>query len=285
MPRPTRINIRHGVLALAREGMRQSAIAGRVGLTRTTVNRILRRHAATGPWGLLRIHTSSRRCFVEDGLTGSLHKCPGLDGADEEFVWNEGSCPVVTIPIDSQGSPCWLPTTTVSAWSGHRHGILRNTLTHWGRVTHICVGKLTIIGADSDLSPERHQAIIWTNAGILLIGPLETNFIEILIEIQAFSLKKVCLKMSSVKCCSFRLGLNVLMSFVRQHFGDNYRYQYDDTTPHHARTVLDFIQQGNVTKMEQPAKSPHCNTIEHIWDGLRHAITSIDPPQNLVGLR
>ena len=37
-------------------------------------------------------------------------------------------------------------------------------LTHWGRVTHICVGNLTIIVSDNGLSPGRHQAIIWTNA-------------------------------------------------------------------------------------------------------------------------
>ena len=83
-------------------------------------------------------------------------------------------------------------------------------LTHWGRVTHICVGKLTIIGSDNGLSPERCQAIIWTNAVILFTGPLGTNFSEISIEIQTFSLKKIRLKMSSAKCCSFRLGLNVL---------------------------------------------------------------------------
>ena len=73
-------------------------------------------------------------------------------------------------------------------------------LTHWSRVTHMCVGKLTIIGSDNGLSPERRQAIIWTNAGILLNGPLGTTFSEILIEIQTFSLKKIHLKMSSVKC-------------------------------------------------------------------------------------
>ena len=56
-------------------------------------------------------------------------------------------------------------------------------LTHWGRVTHICVGKLTIIASDNSLAPGRRQAIIWTNAEILLIGPLGTNFSEILIEI------------------------------------------------------------------------------------------------------
>ena len=88
--------------------------------------------------------------------------------------------------------------------------LIKYILTHWGRVTHICVGKQTIIGSDNGLSPGRRQAIIWTNAGILLIGPLAINFSEILIEIQTFSLKKIHLKMSSAKYCSFRLGLNVL---------------------------------------------------------------------------
>ena len=83
-------------------------------------------------------------------------------------------------------------------------------------MTHICVVDLTIIGSDNGLSPGRRQAIIWTNAGILLIGPLGTNFSETLIEIQTFPLKKIRLKMSSAKCCSFRLGLNVLNEYNKQ---------------------------------------------------------------------
>ena len=89
-------------------------------------------------------------------------------------------------------------------------GNIDQCLTHWGRVTHICVSELTIIGSDNGLSPGRRQAIIWTNAGILLIEPLGTNFSEILIEIQIFSFKKMRLKMSSVKWRPFCLGLNVL---------------------------------------------------------------------------
>ena len=86
----------------------------------------------------------------------------------------------------------------------------RYVLTHCGRVTHICVGKLTIIGSDNGLSPGRRQAIIWTNAGILLIRPLRTNFSEILSEIHSFSFKKMHLKMSSGKWRPSCLGLNVL---------------------------------------------------------------------------
>ena len=59
-------------------------------------------------------------------------------------------------------------------------GVICQLLAHWGRVTHICVTKPTIIGSDNDLSHGRHQAIIWTNAGILLIGLLGTNFCRIL---------------------------------------------------------------------------------------------------------
>ena len=83
-------------------------------------------------------------------------------------------------------------------------------LTHWGRVTHIYVSKQTIIGSDNGLSPGRRQAIIWTNAGILLIRTLGTNFSEILSEIHKFSLKQMHLKMSSGKGQPFCLGLNVL---------------------------------------------------------------------------
>ena len=84
-------------------------------------------------------------------------------------------------------------------------------LNHRGRVTHICVSKLTIIASDNGLSPGRRQAIIWTSAGILLIGPLGTNVSEILVEIITVSFTKMRLKVSSAKwrpCC---LGLNALI--------------------------------------------------------------------------
>ena len=89
-------------------------------------------------------------------------------------------------------------------------------LTHWGRVTHICVSERTIIGSDNGLSPSRRQAIIRTNAGILLIGPSGTIFSESLIEIHTFSFTKMHLKMSSGKWRPSCLGLNVLIHLNSQ---------------------------------------------------------------------
>ena len=98
------------------------------------------------------------------------------------------------------------------------------TLTHWGRVTHICVSRLTITGSENGLSPGRRQAIIWTNAGILLIGPLGTNFCGNLIEILAFSFKKMRLKVSSAKWRPFCLGLNVLTKKTHRLLGARLLY-------------------------------------------------------------
>ena len=53
-------------------------------------------------------------------------------------------------------------------------------------MTHICVSKQTTIGSDDGLSPDRRQAIIWTNAEVVLIAPIGTNLSEILIKIYTF---------------------------------------------------------------------------------------------------
>ena len=64
---------------------------------------------------------------------------------------------------------------------------------HWGRVTHKCVSKLTLIGSDNGLAPGRHQPIIWTNASILLTGPLEQTLMKF---------QSNFINLQSIKCIS-----------------------------------------------------------------------------------
>ena len=54
-----------------------------------------------------------------------------------------------------------------------------------------------IIGPGNGLVTLRHQAITWTNGDSLSIRPLGTNFREIWMGMQIFSLKKIYLKMSA----------------------------------------------------------------------------------------
>ena len=122
-----------------------------------------------------------------------------------------------------------------------------NELTYWGRVTHICVSKIITIGSDNGLSPGRRQAIIWTNAGILLIGPLGLNFNEVLIEIKAYSFKKIHLHYCDVimgEIASQIFSLTIVYSTV---------YSGADQRKHQSSASLAFvwgIHRG-------PVNSPH----------------------------
>ena len=65
--------------------------------------------------------------------------------------------------------------------------------------------------SNNGFSPGRRQAIIWTNAGILLFGPLGTNFSEIFVEFYIFLFKKMHFNLSSGNWRPFCFGLNVLV--------------------------------------------------------------------------
>ena len=104
-------------------------------------------------------------------------------------------------------------------------------VSHLGRVTHICVSKLTIIDSDHGLSPGLRQAIIWTNAGILLIRTPGTNFSEISSEIHTFSFKKMHSKMLLSGVPDF-LDRNKILSG-----GDLSHYQ----VPHCIRVFFNFV--------------------------------------------
>ena len=100
-------------------------------------------------------------------------------------------------------------------------------------MTHICVSYFTIIGSDNGLSPGRRQAIIWTNAGILLIDPLETNFSENLIGIHTFSFNKIHLKMSSGKCRPFVWPqcVKTVQVFMEYNVCSHHRQQWEQQNP------------------------------------------------------
>ena len=121
MPRPTPMGIRHEVFVLAREGIKQGAIAACVGLTRATVNRILKRHAATGSLvpgktsgaprkttppqdrALLRMVRQDRFLSAR-ALTARMRTLYGMRAIAQRLTTD--SCPVVTGHIDPQRSPC-----------------------------------------------------------------------------------------------------------------------------------------------------------------------------------
>ena len=74
MSRLTFMGNRLEVFALAHEGIKQGAIAARVGARQVSP----------------KDNTSARPCIAEDGPTGSFLECSGLNSVDEKSVGNEG---------------------------------------------------------------------------------------------------------------------------------------------------------------------------------------------------
>ena len=91
----------------------------------------------------------------------------------------------------------------------------RHQLTVFPLVQHIYASVNQVsIGSDNGLSPIRRQAIIWTSAWLLSIGPSGTNFSEILIKIQNFLFTKMHLKILFAKRRPFCPGGDELSSWL-----------------------------------------------------------------------
>ena len=99
-----------------------------------------------------------------------IHECSTLYSW---YLLTHNTCEQIIPCLSTMAADALAPDVTRSS-----SAMILTRLTHWGRVTHIPVDKLAIIGSDNGLLPGQHQAIIWSNVGILLIGPLGTNFSE-----------------------------------------------------------------------------------------------------------
>ena len=110
-----------------------------------------------------------------------------------------------------------------------------------------------MIGSDNSLSHGRRQAIIWTNDGILSIGPLRKNFSEILIEVHTFSFKKIHMKMSFGKWRPFCLGLNVAgcgKMYTRGLSGNNGSEQANNKNLNHMYHIILEIIARDLSNMQ-----------------------------------
>ena len=237
--------------------LKHGAIAARVGLTRATVNRMLKRHAATGSLmpGKSSRKTTPRqdRALLRMVRKGRLWSARALTARMRNLYGIRAGCTTVNNRLLFRGYRAY--TTKPLLTANHRRFRLewahrwRNlTVAHW----------------------QHQQYVIFGDESRFQLYPVDGR-----------------LRVRRLPGARFRPGCQAHSRGLSwRWFGDNYRYQDDNATPHCARVVLDFLQQGNVTKMEQPPRSPDCNPIEHLWDDLGRAISSMDnPPQNLDELR
>ena len=171
------------------------------------------------------------------------------------------SCPVVTGHIDPQRSTCWLPNTVVSAWSGRRIGGT------WQWPT----GSMSVIFGDESrcqLYPVDGRLRVRRLPGERFRPGWQAHRVQAGGgSVHVWGAFHNSAKSPLVLADGYLTGVlyrgilqNTLVPFARHYFGDNYRYQDDNATPHRARVVLDFLQQAMSQRwsslQDRPTVSP-----------------------------
>ncbi|GFW65512.1 transposable element Tcb2 transposase [Trichonephila clavipes] len=60
--------------------------------------------------------------------------------------------------------------------------------------------------------------------------------------------------------------------------GDDFILMDDNSRPHRANLVEDFLFEEGIVRMEWPACSPDMDPIEHVWDALGRRVAGRQPP-------
>ena len=80
---------------------------------------------------------------------------------------------------------------------------------------------------------------------------------------------------------AIRYRNNILRPIVlpyRQNFGEEFILMDDNSHPHHAHLVNEFLPDNNIARLDCPACSSDMNPIEHAWDTLKRAVFGRDDP-------
>ena len=252
MPRPTFICVRHEVPALAREGMRKSAIAGRVGLTRAAVNRSLWSHAATGtlvpgkPTGVPR-KTTSRQ---DGALLRMVHQdhfiiARALKARMTNLYGMRAGWKIINNLLLSCGYRAYRPTRKPLLTANDHRLHLEWTQT-WQKLTmahgqHVIVGdesrfhlylvddRLRVCRLPGECFQQRCQAYrVHAGGGSAHVwGTFHSGAKSPLVHPDKYLIGNL-----------YRGILqNTLVPFSRQQSGDNYHYQDANATPQHVRVV------------------------------------------------
>ena len=270
MPRPTPMGYRHEVFALAHEGINQGAIAARVGLTRATVNRILKRHAATGSLvpgkssGAPRKTTSRQdRALLRMVRQDRFLSARALTVRMRNLYGMRAGRTTVNNRLLSRGYRAYRPTTKPLLTANH-HRLRLEWAQRWRNLT-VAYWQHVIFGDESrfQLYPVDDRLRVCRLPGERFRPGCQAHRVQAGGgSVHVWGAFHNSAKSPIVPLDGYLTGVlyrgilqNTLVPFARHYFGNNYRYQDDNATPHRARVVLDFLQQGNVTKMEQPLSS------------------------------
>ena len=239
MPRPTPMGIRHE------------------GLTRATVNRILERHAATGSLvpgkssGAPRKTTPRQdRALLRMVRQDRFLSARALTARMRNLYGMRAGRTTVNNRLLSRGYWAYRPTTKPLLTANHRRLRLewaqrwRNlTVAHWQHVIFGDESRFQLYPVDGRLGVRRLPGGRFRPGCQAHRVQAGSDSVHVWGAFHNIAKSPLVLPDGYLTGVLYRGILqNTLVPFARRYFGDNYRYQDDNATPHRARVVLEFAK-------------------------------------------
>lgn len=297
MPRPTGIGTRNRIQAFADTGMSQADIAERVGVSRETVNRILKRNRETGSLvpgkstGRPRVTTQR-----DDRVLGRLARQDRSKSCDSlRAEWTQGrniqaSSRTVNRRLISMGYRARRCAVKPKLTPRHKRDRLawarqyRNlTVQHWQHVIFGDESRFLLYPVDGRLRVRRRAGERLMDDCVQPRVAGGGGSVHVWGAICADGKSQLVILDQNVTGAVYTQILDQnLVPWARGLFGNNFRYQDDNAPSHRARVVTTYVEEHDVNVLRQPALSPDLNPIEHLWDQLGRAIRQRDnQPSNL----
>lgn len=297
MPQPTTLSIRRRVLALRQERYKQADIADFLGISQSAVCKILKRHREVGhlrprkPPGRPRLTTrrDDRRLL---NLCRRNRKIPT---GKLRRLWRRHyginvSRPTANRRLLEHGyrarrlTKC--PRLTVQHKVARLHWARehrRLQLGHWRHVVFTDESRYILDRKDGRLRVRRLRGENLREDCVQESRQGGGGSVMVWGGIHHGGKTSLVVPEGNLNAVVYRDILeNHCLPHARRVYGNNFRLQDDNATPHRAGAVRHFLEAEGVEQLPWPACSPDMNPIEHAWDTLGRAINDSDnPPETL----